>query len=117
MRKSVRVVETGTLTHTDALLGRRVLPQLNEHIFPGWWSPRSTLLHWSAGRQDAAICRALLSRSDFTEVNACDIANLTALHLAAYRGNEEICRLILQHEAFSAARTRARWGVNNKTAA
>ena len=51
MRKSVRVVETGTLTHTDALLGRRVLPQLNEHIFPGWWSPRSTLLHWSAGRQ------------------------------------------------------------------
>merc|ERR1712137_1259246 len=46
------------------------------------------------------VCRAILARKGFTEVNARDASNKTSLHLAAAAGLTEVCQAILQRRDF-----------------
>jgi len=59
-------------------------------------------LHFIAAEGHVEACRALLSRCDFTQVNARNGIGSTALHIAAANDEEEICKMILEDARFTA---------------
>ena len=82
-----------------SLFRRTVLSRLPSHI-SGEVNAKSsiagsTALHWAAEKGLADVCMALLSRADFTELNAKDDNGQTALSLAAEKGLGDVCMALL----------------------